>query len=235
VQTLLIACRTLKDELELAEREAGVSHPTRWVEPGLDARPDKLREHLRAELDQVSGENARQATREGCATGRVLLAFGYCGHALLGLHATTFELIFPRADDCISLLLGSTERREAIAGETPTYFVTEGWLDHESNIWSDYQRASATMGVERARQAMAMLLAPYTRLGVIDSGACPLARVTGRTRGIAAALGLDHEVIPGSTRYLRQLLAGPWGEEFVTIPPGGAVTLDHLLRQDGAP
>lgn len=222
METLVIACRTLEDEIALAAREAGVSHPTRWVEPGLDARPDKLRDHLRAELDQVSGAD------------RVLLAFGYCGHALLGLRAAEFELVFPRADDCISLLLGSTERREAIAGETPTYFVTEGWLDHESNIWSDYQRATATMGPERARQAMALLLGPYRRLGVIDSGACPLARVTGRTRDIAAALGLEHEVIAGSTRYLRQLLTGPWGEEFVTIPPGGTVTLDHLLGQDPA-
>lgn len=221
--TLLLACRTLKDELELAGREAGISHPTRWVEPGLDARPDRLREHLRAALEGVSGYD------------RVLLAFGYCGHALLGLRATGFELIFPRADDCISLLLGSTERRAAIAGEAGTYFLTEGWLDHESNIWSDYQRATSAMGPERARQAMRMLLAPYTRLGVIDSGACPLARVTARTRDIAETFGLRHEVIPGSTRYLRQLLAGPWGEEFVTIPPGGTVTLDHLLRQDAAP
>ncbi len=220
MRTLLIACRTLEGELDLAAREAGIAHPVRWIEPGLDVRPDALRSKLQEELDRVE------------AIERVLLAFGYCGHALLGLRPAGFELIFPRADDCISLLLGSTDRREAIAGEAPTYFLTEGWLDHESNLWTDYQRAVATMGTERARRAFSVLLGSYTRLGVIDTGACPLARLTERTRGIAATLGLEHEVIPGSTRYLRQLLAGPWGEEFVTIRPGGTVTLDHLLRQD---
>jgi len=235
VQTLLIACRTLESEIALAAREAGIARPTRWVEPGLDARPDRLRDLLRDELHRVSCENASRAASKGASTGRVLLAFGYCGHALLGLHAASFELVFPRADDCISLLLGSAERREAVAGETPTYFLTEGWLEHETNVWSDYQRAVATMGAERAKQVMAMLLAPYERLGVIDTGACPLARVTERTRPIAETFGLRHEVIPGSTRYLRQLLAGPWGDEFVTIPPGGTVTLDHLLRQDRTP
>ncbi len=235
MRTLLIACRTLESEIALAAREAGIAHPTRWVEPGLDARPEKLRNLLREELQRVSAENASRTAPGEESIGRVLLAFGYCGHALLGLAATSFELIFPRADDCISLLLGSAERREAVAGETPTYFLTEGWLEHESNVWSDYQRAVATMGPERAKQAMAMLLAPYERLGVIDTGACPLARVTERTQRIAETLGLRHEVIPGSTRYLRQLLAGPWGDEFVTIPPGGTVTLDLLLRQDRTP
>lgn len=220
MRTLLIACRTLEGELELAARETGVAHPTRWVEPRLDARPDALRATLLEELDRVSGAD------------RVLLAFGYCGHALLGLRATGFELIFPRADDCISLVLGSTERREVIAGETPTYFVTEGWLDHESNVWADYRRAVATMGEQRARRAFSLLLGAYTRLGVIDTGACPLARLVERTREIAATLGLEHQVIPGSTDYLRRLLAGPWGDEFVTIPSGGTVTLDHLLRPD---
>jgi hypothetical protein len=216
MRTLLIACRTLADEVELALRETGTAHERRWIEPGLDARPDVLRARLQAELEQVR-------------VPRVLLAFGYCGHALLGLRAGAFELIFPRADDCISLVLGSSERRESIAGEAPTYFVTEGWLDHESNIWDEYRRAVSMMGAERARQAFALILGHYKRLGVIDTGVCPPARLLERTREIAATLGLQHHVIPGSMRYLRRLVAGPWEGEFVTIPPGGTVTLDLLL------
>ncbi|MBP1636373.1 MAG: hypothetical protein H6Q10_2947 [Acidobacteria bacterium] len=218
--TILIACRALAGELELASREAGVAHPTRWIEAAVHVRPDALRRRLQDELDGIAGAE------------RVILGFGYCGHSLLGLRAGAFELVFPRADDCISLMLGSAERREAVASEAPTYFLTEGWLDNGVSIWDDYRRTVDAMGPRRAGEAFATMLAHYSRLGVIDTGACPLARLVERTQGIAETLGLEHRVIPGSTRFLQRLLAGPWEDEFVTVPPGGAVTLDHLLGLD---
>ncbi|MBP1628958.1 MAG: hypothetical protein H6Q00_3433 [Holophagaceae bacterium] len=38
---------------------------------------------------------------------RVLLAFGSCGNALLGPQTRGFQLVFPKVDDCISLLSGA--------------------------------------------------------------------------------------------------------------------------------
>ena len=79
--------------------ETECSYPVMWIESGLHINPDSLRKRLQEELDHLGNID------------RALLAFGYCGNALLGLRAEHFRLIFPRAEDCITLMLGSGPRR----------------------------------------------------------------------------------------------------------------------------
>jgi len=159
---------------------------------------------------------------------RVLLAFGYCGNAVVGLTAGAFELIVPRADDCISLMLGSCARRDEVSTEKATYFLTPGYLEHESNIWSEYQAFVARRGQEMADRIFASLLAHYRRLGIIDTGTFDVAPFLERTRPIAATFGLDHEVIPGTTGAFQRLLTGPWDEGFIRVGPRETLTFDHV-------
>ena len=216
MRTLIVACRTIAAELELAQREVGSGLPVSWVESGLHNWPDRLRFRLQQALDGV-----RDAER-------VLLAFGYCGNAVVGLTTGAFELILPRADDCISLMLGSCARREEVSREKATYFLTPGYLDHESNIWSEYQAFAARRGKEKADWVYASLLAHYRRLGIIDTGSFDVEPFLERTRPIAATFGLEHEVIPGTTQYLRRLLSGPWDEGFIRVGPAGTLTFEHV-------
>jgi hypothetical protein len=222
MRTLILACRTIADELDLAQREAGCDLPVSWVESGLHNWPDRLRERLQQALDEVTDAD------------RVLLAFGYCGNSVVGLTAGEYELIVPRADDCISLLLGSCARREEVAAEKATYFLTPGYLDHESNIWSDYQRLAAQRGKESADSIYAILLKHYRRLGIIDTGSFDVDRFVERTLPVAATFGLEHQVIPGTTQYLRQLLTGPWDERFITIGPRETLTFGHVYGSGDA-
>ncbi|MEM5817914.1 MAG: hypothetical protein AAGU16_08640, partial [Desulfitobacterium hafniense] len=55
------------------------------------------------------------------------------------------------------------------------------------------------------------------------------------TEKIAATLKLSHQIIPGSTSYLKKLLTGPWDDEFVIVPPGEIVTLTHLCHDTNEP
>lgn len=50
---------------------------------------------------------------EAAAFDRILLATGFCGDSFCGLETRHTELIIPRTDDCISLLLGSAETGES--------------------------------------------------------------------------------------------------------------------------
>jgi hypothetical protein len=216
MRTTILACRTIADELNLAQREAGCDLPVSWVESGLHNWPDRLRTGLQRALDEVTDAD------------RVLLAFGYCGNSVIGLTSGAYELIVPRADDCISLLLGSCARREQVTAEKATYFLTPGYLEHESNIWSEYQAFAARRGKESADSVYAILLKHYRRLGIIDTGSFDVDRFVERTLPVAATFGLEHEVIPGTTQYLQQLLTGPWDEGFIRIGPRETLTFDHV-------
>jgi hypothetical protein len=224
MRTLIIACRTIAEELELARREVGCDLPVSWIESGLHDWPDRLRTRLQQALDEVTDAE------------RVLLAFGYCGNSVVGLTTGAYELILPRVDDCISLLLGSCARREEVSGEKATYFLTPGYLQHESNIWSVYQALVARRGKEMADRVYVTMLAHYRRLGIIDTGSFEVDPFVERTRPIAATFGLEHQVISGTTQYLRRLLSGPWDEGFVRIGPRQTLTFEDVYAPaTGAP
>lgn len=216
MNTLIIACRTIADELNMAIEETACSYPILWIESGLHLYPDSLKKKLQEELDHITNVD------------QVLMAFGYCGNSLLGITPPTYKMIFPRVDDCITLLLGSCEKRKSISDEMGTYFLTHGWLQYEKNIWSEYQEAIQRYGKSRADKIYKVLLQHYKRLGVIETGAYQLEEFLEKTHVIAEDLKLCHQVIPGTLQYIKKLLTGPWDEDFITIQPGETVTFAHI-------
>jgi len=220
--TVLLACRTIEGEVLKVAGDLGFAGGVRWVESGLHNRPEVLRSRLQEELDRIDGADV------------VLLAFGYCGNAVVGLTARGFRLVFPRADDCITLLLGSCARRQEISAEVGTYFLTKGWLEHETNLWAEHQASVRRWGAERAERLRARMLAHYGRLAVVETGAYDLPAFVERTRPIAAALKLEHAVVPGSLRLLAKLLTGPWDGDFMTFAPGETVTIERVFGPSAA-
>lgn len=216
MKTVIIACHTIADELNNLINETGCTYPILWIQSGLHNSPELLKKHLQEELDHLSNVD------------QVLLAFGYCGNALLDLTPPSYKMIFPRVDDCISLLLGSSRIRKEISGAMGTYFLTKGWLENERNIWFEYQETVKRHGKARTDQIYKLLLKHYVRLGIIETGAYQLESILETTHAIAETLELKHEVIPGTLNYLKKLLTGPWDEEFVIINPGETVTLAHV-------
>lgn len=218
MKTMIICCKTIEHELLLAAAGTGVSYPVIWIESGLHNVPSKLNARLQQELDRLPTD-----------IDRVLLGFGYCGNALIGLKTGAYETVLPRVDDCITLMLGSYRRRLQITKEEGTYFLTEGWLRGERNIWEEYLHTRKRYGEKRAQQIFAAMLAHYSRLGVVDTGACELQQLLPTTERIAAQLGLRHQVLPGSLSLLEALLTGPWEEPaFLTVPPFSTIAAHQL-------
>jgi hypothetical protein len=219
MSTVIISCKTLQNELEKACREVSCRYPVFWLEAGLHNVPAHLTEAIREQLAALP------------AADTVLLAMGFCGNALIGIHTGEFRMIVPRVDDCISLMLGSVARRQGIMREEPSYFLTKGWLDGETNIWRDYQYACRKYGERRGRAIYKTVLAPYKRLAVIDTGAYQMDAITPQTKKIAETLGLRHDVLMGDSSLLKQLLTGPWTEEkFLMIPPNATVGMMDLMK-----
>lgn len=216
LKTLALACKTIAAEVELAAQKVKASFPILWIESGLHNCPDKLKQHLQEEIDRIANADC------------ILMLFGYCGNALLGLASAKSSLVIPRVDDCISLLLGGNAQRNRLNSKAMAYFLTSGWLKHENNLWCEYEYCRNKYGPERTRQIFKIMLANYKNLNVIKTGAYDIDALIPKTKTIAAELDLKHVVVEGSLRLLCKALRGDWDHHFAIIEPGRPVTLQNL-------
>ncbi len=201
----IISCKTIEPELRHAMEQVGCGYDVRWLESGLHNVPQKLNMRLQQELDQC----------EDCDT--VLLAMSFCGNSVVGVRTGDFQLVIPRSDDCITLLLGSLKERVKYKG---TYFLTEGWLAGERNLWREYQDCLKRYGEKRGKRIFAVMLEHYRNLALVDTGCEARENLEEEVKFIAGKLNLDYIQIPGTLDFLKQLLTGPWEpERFVVIPP----------------
>jgi hypothetical protein len=215
-KTIILACSTIQGELEMAARHVGCGHEFIWIESGLHLQPDSLRKRIQEELDRIRAD-------------RVLLGFGFCGNAVAGLETRNFELIVPKVDDCITLLLGSGEIREQCTQDGGVYFLTKGWLEGEANIWTEYQSVLDRFGPEKTERIYRRMLAHYKILGLIDTGAYDVENLMSQAEEMSIVLNLEPRVFTGSSRFLEALFTGPWDtEEFLIIPPRTRIDLSHL-------
>lgn len=218
--TCIIACSMLRDELERAVAETGCKYPVTWLDAGLHNYPGRLRQELQGALDQVSG----------CS--RVLLSYGFCGNSIVNIKAGDFEIILPRADDCITLLLGSQKRRVELSKHCGTYFLTRAWLHGERNIRVEYEYAVEKYGEEQGKEIFDMMFGNYRQLALLDDGCYPLEEVAGEVKETAELLGLPCCTVPASNQRLKDLLTGPWPEEwFLHLGPGEVLTQERLARE----
>lgn len=217
MSTLIITCQTIKREVNLAISQTGVDYPVLFVDSGLHNYPDKLHKAIQDQIDKIDNVDT------------ILMAFGYCGNGLLGIKSLTARLVIPRADDCITLMLGSHETRKKIQKEAGTYFLTKGWLDYERNIITEYNGCVARYGQERALRVMKTMLCHYRRLMVIDTKAYELDEVLNTTKSFAETIGMRHEQYVGSMRFIQKLMTGPWNtEEFIILEPGQELSFDEM-------
>ena len=216
MNTAIIACKTIEDELRHAMAHTGTDWPVVWLEQGLHNVPDMLRSALQTALNDVGAQ-------------RVLLAMGFCGNAIRGVEVPVAELIIPRVDDCISLLLGSVQRRLEVSREHAAYFFTEGWLRGERNIWVEHLHMLEEYGEELTEELEKDMFGHYKTLGLLDCGIKPMDELIQGTKMIADGLHLTQQVIPATTRYLADLLTGPWTpERFLIMRAGETITEDKL-------
>jgi Protein of unknown function (DUF1638) len=247
---VILACEMIEDEvgLALATLPAEGKPPLVWVESGLHDRPEQLHLVLQQLIDQLDeGASGGQAVAlpsvrpgRGPAAERreevlvppvdeVLLALGFCGKGLQGLMAKHVIMVFPRVDDCVSLLLNDGCSREQIPRNPRNYYLTRGWLSHNSSTAEAFDDWTERYGAERAAQLRKTMFAGYERVGLIDTHAYDIGECIHRSRAYADDLDLEHVVVPGSVQLLERLFRGERDSEIVVVPPAVSVDFSHLF------
>lgn len=206
----VIACATVIEELapflpEDVERQA--------LDFGLHVRPAALRTTLQAEIDASTGVDV------------ILLGYGLCARAVLGVRARNATLVLPRVHDCIALFLGSHDAyTDEVRREPGTYYLTTGWIAVGDSPFEQVQRLAEQYGPERARRMVNLMLRHYTRLAFINTGAYAREPFRDYARRTANEFGLRFEEIAGSPGLARKLVHGPWDDDLVVVPPGDEIT-----------
>ncbi len=213
----VIACATVIEEM-LPFLPADV--PYEVLDFGLHLRPPELKRSLQEKIDEASQH-----------ADVILLGYGLCSMAVVGLHATTASLVVSRSDDCIAIFLGSCAAYKQQASKEPgTYYLTKGWIEVGDSPFSEHEKLVAKYGEAKAMRMMKLTLKNYTRLAFINTGNYDLERYRDYARRASAKFDLRYEEIDGSPALVQKMIAGPWDDEFVVVPPGETITYDMFTR-----
>ena len=209
----IIVCETIIKEM-LPLLPPDMEYQT--VESGLHLRPEKLRAALQTFIDESDAK-------------AIILGYGLCSMAVVGLKSDHSTLVVPRLDDCIALFLGSQKRyREQLSKEPGTYYLSKGWIDAGVNLIEEFKVMEERYGKKRADMVKKRMLQHYTRLAFIDIGHRDQDYYREFSRKAADELELFYEEIKGTERLLKKMIHGPWDHDFVVAPPGHTISLDDF-------
>ncbi len=216
-RTKVIACATVIEEM-LPHMPPGMEYQV--LDFGLHVNPTALKQTLQETIDASA-----------LPFETIILGYGLCSQAVVGLKANNCTLIVPRVDDCIALFLGSAEAyRVQSRSEPGTYYLTKGWIEAGDGPFEEYKALMERFGEEKAALIMSKILKNYTRLALINTGQYELERYREYTRRTAERFGLRYEELPGSDVLVKKMLHGPWDGDFVIARPGETISYLDFKR-----
>ena len=175
--------------------------------------------------------------------GAIALAYALCNNGTVGLTARTVPVVLPRAHDCITLLLGSRGRYNALFERHPgTFFRSPGWMERESanvegsiyeklGLTQKYDEMVAKYGEDNAKYIMETMggwKQNYTHLVYIDTGVAQQLGFEDNARREAEDNGWTFEKTSGDTGLLQRLVDGDWdSSDFLIVNPNQKVRASH--------
>ena len=181
---------------------------------GLHTDPTALRQALQEAIDRIAS-----------SAETILLGYGLCSMAVVGLRANNCTLVVPRVDDCIAICLGSQEAYKAQFKREPgTYYLTRGWIDVGDSPFSEHAKLVEAFGAQKADRVMDRMLRNYTRLAFIATGRDGTDGYREYSQSMARRFGLRFAELPGSAKLIKKMLRGPLDHDFVVARPGETIT-----------
>lgn len=228
----LISCNVFQREASWCIARSPHVIDAEFTELGEHARSAGLRTLLQAKID------ATDAT--GKAYDAILLLFGLCGNATVGLRARRTRLVIPRAHDCCTILLGSRAKFEEHFGTAPsTPFSSAGYLERGNyflrtgddgtagvEFGDAYQALVEKYGEEDAKYIWAEMHPDHgdDKAVFIDLPQTSQLGYATQFQAKASAAGKQAVVLPGDIRLIDSLLQGRWEPaEFLVVPPASAI------------
>jgi len=219
-QSKILACATVIEEM-LPLMPDGMAFEK--LDFGLHIMPKNLKKNLQDAIDR----NCRDFDA-------IILGYGLCAMAVVGLESRHCHLIVPKVDDCIAIFLGSGEAYYQQGKKEPgTYYLTKGWIEVSDTLWDEYKRYIEKYGKERSEKIMKAMLKNYKRLVYIDTGKANQNRYRTYAREMADQFELQFEEIRGSNALVKKMIFGPWDDDFVVLRPGQKIQYTDFKAPTG--
>jgi hypothetical protein len=225
----IISCNVFLREVCLCVADSPHVIDLEFTELGEHVHCDLLRTGLQARIDAAGGAARRYDA--------IVLCFGICGNSTIGLRAGSIPLVLPRAHDCCAVLLGSKDVFRQHFSENPsTPFGSAGYMERGDyylrtvdgqstvQVGDAYQAYVEQYGEENARyiwETMHPQQEGNRRAVFIDVPETRSLGYEAKFRQQAQSEGRDVTTLPGSLRWIRNLIHGDWQAEDVLIVPAG--------------
>ena len=209
-RTKVLACATVIEEMQPL-MPSDMDYEV--LDFGLHLVPRNLKDMLQEAIDQDCGKYDT-----------IILGYGLCSMAVVGITARNCTLVIPKVDDCIAIFLGSGEAYiRQMQKEPGTYYLTKGWIEVSDTLLDEYNRMLEKYGEQTAREIMHLMLKNYKRLVYIDTGVSNQARYRTYARRVAEQFNLRFEEMQGSNALIKKTLFGPWDDEILVVNPGETI------------
>ncbi len=223
----LIVCDVLMREVCLLIAKCPHIFDLEFTERDSHNQSDKLRKILQDKIDEAVGKKYDA----------ILLGYGLCGNASVGLKARDTRIVIPRAHDCCTLFLGSKEKFQQHFKDNPSQpFSSPGYTErgdspfHDSLLRGDMEKDPKYLeyvekfGEESAKyvyETMYGKASMHNRLVYIEIPETKNDGYAEMCRKRAEAVGMEFVSLEGSLGLLRNLIYGDWKtEDFLILNPG---------------
>jgi hypothetical protein len=215
--TKIIACATIIEEvLPLMPPDMRYKK----LEYGLHIHAEDLKKTLQEEINASAGE-----------VENIILGYGLCSMAVVGLKSDNCTLIVPRVDDCIALFLGSQDGYKAQHKLEPgTYYLSKGWIEVGGTPFDEHMKLIEKHGEKKAARMMELMFRDYKRLALIITGQGDMERYRNYVKEKAQFYNMRYEEIPGSNTLIKKMLNGQMDDDFVIAPPGTPIKYSDFRR-----
>ncbi len=205
-----------------------------WLEQGLHDTPEILRKKLQSKIDEIEvleGSGKKQLKFDA-----IVLAYGLCSNAVVGLKCSKLPIVVPRCDDCIALFLGSQQRYlDYFNNDKGIYWYNKSWCENsfvpsKENYENLREQYLEEYGEENADYLLEMetgYTKNYENAYFITNNNLSDTKERAEVKSTADYLGWKYNEVAGDERFIADLLNGNWDERFLVCKPGYRITPDY--------
>jgi len=244
----LIGCKIFERELASVTYNCRNTLDITLLRQRLHATPELLKAALQEELDLID-ENRHRFSNDTSVRDydAVLIAYGLCANAVVGLKSKKYPLVIPRAHDCVTLIMGDKDAYAHYHRKNPgSFYYWPGSMDlrevddddryarryqmYLDRYDGDEERAQMIMEIEST------MTVNYDGLTYISWGNLLFPEYEAATRRLADEKGWEYRAFEGNNTLLRKLVDGDWdNESFLVVRPGYAARPsydDDIIREN---
>ena len=233
----IIACRIFERELGFLAARSDNPVDITWIGRGLHNTPEKLCRRLCDAIDTLyeqleSGELEHRPDY-------IVLGYGLCSKAVVGIRCRDIPIVIPRTDDCIALFMGSQERYLKEFSEAKgAYWLNSGWIEQSLRLfdgedlkrrrWMEYAEKYGEDNADYLIEMESSWEKNYSTLGFIHSNVHDSEYYLCRAQQEAERKNWTLRELDGDNRLLHMMVDGTWNDrEFLILKPGEKIAADY--------